>query len=269
MSPAPGRGLPAPVDALAGPRTWRALAYLAVGLVLPVLLFSVVVTALSVAVGLAVTVVGLPLLLGAALLVHGCAALERHRAAAVLERPVTATPPAAASGLLARLRAQWSAGLTWRELALLVLLFAPLYALDLAALIVWLAVLGLLTCPAWYWAIPQDFPDGSRAHGIALGWFPHGPDGRGAIGVFIGDLGTALMVAAAGLVLLAGAGLLVRAAARLHARTVAAVVGTPRDPMAAAREVLATPGPLPALTPTLVAGSHGSPTTAEADGLTA
>lgn len=241
------------LDALAGRRTWVALGYLLVGAVVPVVTFSVVVTAASLAVGLAVTVIGIPLLLAAAHVVHGCAALERHRAAAVVgadPRPPSRREPVG-PGIVARVRAAWSDQATWRELALLVALFPPLYALDVAAFTLWAAVAGLVASPAWFWSIPQEFPDGSRDHGIALGWFPHGPDGEGAIGVFIGDVPTACAVSLVSILLLAGAGLLVRAAAGLHARVALSLAGHAADPMAPARAVLAGPALLPPLAPTL------------------
>lgn len=79
-------------------------------------------------------------------------------------------------------------------------------------------------------------------HGLQFGYFPHGPHSKGAIGLIGSDL-SATVAAAAGLVLVLAWNYVLVATARVHTNSVRAVVAG-RDPMAAARRVLAAPGPL-------------------------
>ena len=175
-------------------------------------LFTVVVTVVAVAGVLVVVGVGLPLLLAAAALVRGAAHLERQRAAmvpgiVVVEPPADPTgaitrpsqrrattsrrrgracsPPCAGSGPIQpwpRRSATWSR------------LYPPLLLLDAVAAGLWLGILGGVTIPLWYWAVPQTF-EGVTHHGLFWGSFPHGPGGPDAVGLAIDDLPTALAVA--------------------------------------------------------------------------
>ena len=78
-----------------------------------------------------------------------------------------------------------------------------------------------------------------------LGSFPQGPGGPDALGLAIDDLPTAVAVAAAFAVLFVVVACpLVVSAARLHARTAGRLLGRPADPLAPARAVLRSPGPL-------------------------
>ena len=80
-------------------------------------------------------------------------------------------------------------------------------------------------------------------HGLEYGYFPHGPHGKDGIGFWIGSDLSATVAAVAALVLLITWNYVLVATARLHVSTVRAMV-TERDPMAAARRVLESPGPL-------------------------
>jgi hypothetical protein len=69
-------------------RTYATLAYLLLGLPLGILDFTLVVTGLSLGVGMLVTLVGIPLLAGTLLLVRALAALERRLAWSLLQAPM-------------------------------------------------------------------------------------------------------------------------------------------------------------------------------------
>jgi hypothetical protein len=226
---------------------WYLLGYLFTGTVL----FAVTLTAVLTAGVLSFTLAGLPLLVAAAAVVQGCAAAERWRLGVVSAGLVhggyrEVTRP----GLMGRLRDRWTDPAIWRDLAYLIALFAPLLALDATVLCVWLTLLAGIALPAWYHYPNQTFAIGvsghspGSVHGVQLGYFPNGPHGHGAWGLYVDTLPKAIMVAAACLVLFLIFNYVVIAAARLHAAIARALLRAPEDPLRAAREVLLRPGPL-------------------------
>src|SRR5207244_3387639 len=106
----------------------------------------------------------------------------------------------AGPGIAARARARWQDPATWRELAYLVGLWAPLLALDVIVLTVWVTLGALIVAPAWYHFVPQDLPHGGTAHGVQLGYFPKGPHGPGGHGFYITTLPQAFAAAACALI---------------------------------------------------------------------
>jgi Putative sensor len=114
---------------------------------------------------------------------------------------------------------------TWRDLAYLLGLWAPLAALDLTVLTVWVASLAEITVPIWY-RIPWMSYHGTRIHGVQLvGYFPDGPYGHGAVGVFIGSLPSALTVAGVSFAVFLLSNYAVVATARAHARVARSLLG--------------------------------------------
>ena len=245
-----------------GAAPWRAAAYLLSSIVVCTVLFAVVVTSVLVAVPLILIGVGIPLLVVAAAVVRAAAHVERQRAALapgvqVVEPPAdgnrAATYAADADprgtdheppGLLAAVRRGWGDPTMGPSLGYLVGLFVPLFVLDVVAASIWLSFLGGVTVPLWYWTVPQTF-DGVTHHGLFFGWFPHGPGGPDAIGLAVDDLPTALAVAGVSALLFAVVACpMVVAAARFHARIAGRLLGPPADPLAGARAVLRSPGPL-------------------------
>jgi hypothetical protein len=223
---------------------WFLLGYLAIGWVY----FSVAFTVAATTVLLAVTVAGIPMVIAAAAVLRGCADAERWRLAGVLgEHLRGGYRPVTKPGVLAQVRTRWRDPATWRDLAYLGGVFLPLYLLDFVVVMIWLLFLILVTVPAWYWAPEQTFDHGIRAHGIQLGYFPHGPHGAGATGFYVDTLPKALITAAVFLVLLTGFTYLLVLTARMHARVARALLRPPSDPLAPARQVLSRPGPLPPL----------------------
>lgn len=59
-----------------------------------------------------------------------------------------------------------------------------------------------VTLPLWYWAPFDHFSHGLTAHGVQLGYFPNGPYGPGAAGVYVDTLPKALLTALVCLLLL-------------------------------------------------------------------
>jgi signal transduction histidine kinase len=141
-------------------RSAREALYALAALPLGVLWFTTVVTLLALSAGLAITLVGVPLLLLTLGLVRVAAGLERRWAELVLGEHITSS--AARPGLQGpdpwwrRLWAVVSEGAVWRETLYLLLQLPAGVALFAAAVTVWSVALGGLTAPAWHWAIPQS-----------------------------------------------------------------------------------------------------------------
>ena len=229
---------------------WRSVGYLATYVfVTGWVLFSVAFTAATTALVFVITIAGIPLLTAAAEAMRGCATVERMRLGQVLTGPVQGGYQKVTGGLIAQARGHWRDAATWRDFAYLVGMWVPLFTLDLVVLTVWLVLLGMITVPVWYWAPSGTSAtgynsNGPMVHGVALGYFPHGPYGRGAVGVFIGTLPSALVAAAVCLVLFLLFNYVLVATARAHALVARGLLGAPADPLAPVREVLDQPGPL-------------------------
>jgi hypothetical protein len=238
-----------PVRLLLSASPWRAAGYLLSHLVVSGLLFAIVLTASVTTAALAVTVALAPLMIASAAVIRGCASVERAMLRQVTRQPVRGSyPPPAGPGLWRRGRGAWSTGATWRDVAYLVGLWVPLYALDAVVLTVWVSLLAGVTLPVWYRHV-ADVCFGScpndRVPGLLFGSFPAGPHGPGASGLWIyPSLGPALLVAAGCLVAFVAFSYVLVLTAQLHGRIAGAVLRGPSDPLAAARGVLAEAGPL-------------------------
>jgi hypothetical protein len=132
----------------------RDFAYLVLGLPLGIATFTVAVTGLSLAAGLAITLLGIPVLLGTLLAARWMARLERRRAGLVLDAPAAAGERALEGGIWQRSRALAGDGSAWRGVAWALLLLPVGTAGFTAAVTLWSAAVGFLTSPAWYWALP-------------------------------------------------------------------------------------------------------------------
>jgi Putative sensor len=217
---------------------WYLLAYQVVGWAL----FAIVATVLIVAVSLSFTLIGLPVLIAAAVAIRWCANAERVRL-----RPFAAVTgryrEVAGTGVMAQLSTRWRDPATWRDLVYLVVVFAPLVTLDLAVLVIWLTFLVGITLPAWYWA-PWQSIHGHNFHGYQLGYFPNGPHGHPGYGLYVDTLPKALLAAAVFLILFLAFNYVLVGTARLHASTARALLADPEDPLREAKELLRRPGPL-------------------------
>jgi signal transduction histidine kinase len=139
--------------------------YLALGLPLGILTFTVVVTGWSLALGLAITLVGLPIALLTVGVSRGLAKVERRRAALVLGAPIRAgyRDWRSAESFLKRLGIVLSDVRTWKDLLWHLLLLPIGIAGFTIAVTTWGTTLGLLAMPAWYWSITDP--------GVDLGLF--------------------------------------------------------------------------------------------------
>jgi hypothetical protein len=224
---------------------WYLLAYLVVGWVL----FAVAVTLVVGGGLLSLTLAGLPVLLAAAAVIRGFANFERARLRPISDPVRGAYREVTGSGFLARLRGRWSDPAIWRDIAYLFGLMAPLLVLDFAVIYIWLILLAGITLPAWYQYPSQTFTIGvsghsESAHGIQLGYFPHGPHSHPSWGIYVDTLQKALLVAAVCLVLFLLFNYVLVWTARLHATIARSLLRAADDPLREAKQVLGRPGPL-------------------------
>jgi hypothetical protein len=232
---------------------WRAAWYLAVYVFATGwLLFAAAFTTTVTAAVLAITLAGIPLLVAAAGVLRGCADVERARLRRVLGEP---TPggyqPVTGNGILAQLRTRWRDAATWHDVAYLIGLWVPLFILDTLVFAVWLTFLAGVTLPAWYWAPHGNagfgYAGNTTIHGVVFGYFPHGPNGPGGVGLYVDTLPKALLAAVGFLVLFLIFNYVLVITARAHAAVARSVLRAPTDPLAEAKDVLAGPGPLGSL----------------------
>jgi hypothetical protein len=133
----------------------RDAAYLLAGLPAGVVTFSVLVTGLSLAAGLAITLLGIPVLLASLYVARWMGDAERWRASRAgaplrrAQRPWTGGP-------LARTKAAATDLGAWRDTLWGLLLLPIGIAGFTIAVTVWSTALGLLTSPAWYWSLPGN-----------------------------------------------------------------------------------------------------------------
>jgi signal transduction histidine kinase len=146
------------------PLTYGRIAYLALAFVLGVVHFTFLVTALSVGVSLAVTLIGIPILIWTVYAWRWLAQLERRLIAALtgvhIPSPYRQTPPGA--NWWGKLHSRLADPATWKDLVFLFLQF-PVGIVSFVLVTVVLGTgLAALLAPAYYWAVED---------GLELGLF--------------------------------------------------------------------------------------------------
>jgi len=140
-------------------RTWKETLYLLLDLPVGVVGFTLVVTGLSLSLGLLITLIGIPLLAATLLLARLAGGAERARAGALLECELPAPAPLPRrETALARLFAPIRDAAAWRATAYFALMLPVGIVTFTVAVTWWAAALGLLTLPAWAWALPHHGP---------------------------------------------------------------------------------------------------------------
>jgi signal transduction histidine kinase len=140
--------------------------YLLLGLVTGTFCFSVAVTLASLAAGLFVLIVGIPVAMVSSEVLRWCAELERKRARIVDPRPIRGVYRPSGPGFMATARTFASDGRRWRDLGYHVIQFPVSVAGFCIATVSWATALSLTFYPVYFWALPGDGDDAWRW----LGW---------------------------------------------------------------------------------------------------
>ena len=149
---------------LLDPHSYGRIAYLLLALPLGIAEFTFLVTALSTGLGLAITLIGILILIATIYAWRFLARLERRLIAALTGR-VIADPyrPAPDGSRWKRLGARLADPATWKDLVFL-LLQLPLGIVSFVVAITVLATgLAGLTAPLWFWAVPGGIETGVLA----------------------------------------------------------------------------------------------------------
>ena len=195
--------------------------YLLLAMPMGILTFTVVVTGWSLALGLLITLIGIPIAMLTIYVSRWMAWVERRRAALVLGEPIRGVyKPPSTGRIIDRLKALFSDPSTWKDLAWHLLLL-PVGIVDFVVVVTgWSVSLGLLTMPAWWWALPDNDPT--------------------ELGIFqVDSWGHAWLAAAIGLVALPLAAALVRGTAAASGSLSQLVLGPSRRQLEERVEVLA------------------------------
>jgi signal transduction histidine kinase len=195
--------------------------YLLLAMPMGILTFTVVVTGWSLALGLLITLIGIPIAMLTIYVSRWMAWVERRRAALVLGEPIRGVyKPPATGRIIDRLKALFSDPSTWKDLAWHLLLL-PVGIVDFVVVVTaWSVSLGLVTMPLWWWSLPDNDPT--------------------ELGIFqVDSWGHAFLAAAIGLVALPIAAALVRGTAAASGSLSQLVLGPSRRQLEERVEVLA------------------------------
>jgi signal transduction histidine kinase len=141
------------VASVVDPYAWRRILYLVLALPLGTTYFVVLVTGLSVGLGVAIITFGLPIVLTFAV-ARGFARFERRVAGGLLGLDLPDPYRPAVGGWWARLLSRIADPATWKDLAYLIIDF-PLGVADFCVAVCVIGVtFGLIAAPFYYWSIP-------------------------------------------------------------------------------------------------------------------
>src|SRR3954471_6815292 len=130
-------------------------AYLLLGLPAGTIAFAVVVTGWATALGLAITLIGLPIAMATIVVSRGMANAERWRAALVLGTPIRGRyRPLRVGRMIDRLKALFADGHTWKDLGWHLLLLPVGIVGFTVAVVCWCWSLYCLTFPIWFKITP-------------------------------------------------------------------------------------------------------------------
>jgi signal transduction histidine kinase len=139
--------------------------YLLFGLPAGIIAFTVVVTGWATALGLAITLIGLPIAMATIVVSRGMATAERWRAALVLGEPIRgryrAIDDSPGHGnqqirwIIERLKVLFADAQTWKDLGWHLLLLPVGIVGFTVAVVCWAWTLSTITAPIW-WSFPHD-----------------------------------------------------------------------------------------------------------------
>src|SRR3954447_18015228 len=159
------------------PSVWRSNLYLLASFPIGIATFVFFVTMLSIGVSLLIIWVGVPILIATVVSTRAFAGGERRRAGWLLREPIPSLYlPRHRRGMFGYLHTALGDAAIWKDLLWLLVLL-PILGLAGFTLVVtaWGTALGMLSLPAWYWAVPDGIDYGlftvdklSKAFGVAL-----------------------------------------------------------------------------------------------------
>jgi signal transduction histidine kinase len=197
------------------PLPLRRTVYLLISFALGTAWFVVLVTGLSTGLGMAITFIGIPILIGMLWAVRWMAQVERFCVAGLLGVDASAAyRRPSRPGLWASVQSRLGDPQTWKDLAYLFVQFPLGILWFVVAVTLWSAGLGLLLAPAYYWAIPD---------GIQLGIWQ------------VDTLWGALALVPLGALVTAAAWFACDGLGRLHGAWAKLVLGSSPDPELTAR----------------------------------
>ncbi|WP_022929491.1 sensor histidine kinase [Patulibacter americanus] len=133
---------------------------LVAGFALGTAFFTIAVTLVSVSLGLLVLVVGVPIAAGSALVLQGCAELDRRRLGLATDRPLVAVYRPLQGTLVARTLGTLRDPRRWFDALYLVVQFPLTLAGFIATVTGWAVALYCLVYPAVYAVLPADWDGG-------------------------------------------------------------------------------------------------------------
>lgn len=164
------------VARLTSPRTWRETAHLLLDLAVGIALFTWVVTMLSLGVGLAITVIGIPLLALCVVSGRWIGTMERGRARLLLGDDVAAPLPIApTAGLWPRIRSGLGDRAGWKGLAYGLIMLPWGIVTFTVTVTVWSIAVGFTTLPLFDWALPDG----------GFEWGSYELTGLGLVGAYV------------------------------------------------------------------------------------
>jgi hypothetical protein len=144
--------------------------HLVLGLPAGVAIFTIVVTGLSLGAGLAITLVGIPILLSTLLLARGLAEIERRRAGLVLDARVRGRERRLEGSTMDRARTLATDPASWRYV-LWGLLVLPVGTAGFALVVaLWSTALGLVTSPIYWWSFGDEPGDPAIFDDAGIGY---------------------------------------------------------------------------------------------------
>lgn len=198
---------------LATARTWRETTHLLLDLPMGIAWFTVTVTLMSMSIGLAITVIGLPLLAATILVGRSFGVVDRWRASVLLDTTILMPQPYRLSGTLwQKMRTAFGDRPGWKGLLYGVIMLPWGVMMFGLTVTVWATAWAMTLFPTFAWASPDDQPFGPRY--VLTGW--------GRVGSIIG-------VSVVGVVLLALTPRLVHAMAMADAWLVRLLLSRGRE----------------------------------------
>lgn len=135
--------------------TWRAVGYDIAALPAGVVSFSIIVIGVSLGLSLAVTLIGIPLLMATLWLAGVGARVERWRAAWIGVDITSPEHPAAAWATWAGIRSRLANGSSWKQVVYFLLLLPVGVITFTLAVTGWAYAAAALTMPFWNWVVSK------------------------------------------------------------------------------------------------------------------